>query len=174
VQFVTRDPFCDLSLITNATEVKETMAPRRRGDKTAEPTEPVRKSTRSRRGGGGGEAKNEMPTKKSPAKKGTVAKAAPPQKGRGGRPAKQDTPTKGKAKGKQQVKKPVAKKPKKEEEKPKTSEELDREMDDYMMKNEKVAAKKLDESMDDYWEAKKAKEAEAGKEGEAKATEATA
>jgi hypothetical protein len=146
------------------------MAPRRKGDKTAEPTEPVRKSTRSRRGGGG-EAKNEMPAKKSPAKKGNVTKAAPPQKGRG---KKQEIPVKGKAKGKQQVKKPVAKKPKKEEEKPKTSEELDREMDDYMMKNEKVAAKKLDESMDDYWEAKKAKEAEAGKEGEVKATEATA
>jgi hypothetical protein len=99
-----------LSTDTVTTEVKKTMAPRRRGDKTAEPTEPARKSTRSRRGGGGGEAKNEMPAKKSPAKKGTVAKAAPPQRGTGDllRRTRRRTP-KGKAKGKQQAEKPVAK-----------------------------------------------------------------
>jgi hypothetical protein len=158
-----------LSLPIDTTEVKETMV--RKGNKDVVPTEPTRKSSRSR-GRGGGETKKEPPGKKLPVKKGAVVKASPPKKSRGG--GKQDTPTKGKAKAKPQVKKAVAKKPKKEVEKPKTSEELDREMDDYMMKNEKVAAKKLDESMDDYWEAKKAKEVEVGKEGGAKATEATA
>jgi hypothetical protein len=56
------------------------MAPRRKADKDAEPTKPTRTMTRNRGGGDGGEAKKE-----SPAKKKTVAKAAPPNKGRGGK-----------------------------------------------------------------------------------------
>jgi hypothetical protein len=88
-----------------------------------------------------GRKHKESPAKKATvvAKKATVAKkAAPPKK---------STASPKKAK---------AAKAKKEAEKPKTAEELDREMDDYMMKNEKVAAKKLEEDMDEYHQ--KAKE----------------
>jgi hypothetical protein len=59
------------------------------------------------------------------------------------------------------------KKEKKEKPKPEkqlTAEELDKQMDDYHMKDDKVASKMLDEDMDDYWEKKKTKEAEAGEE----------
>ncbi|GAX21714.1 hypothetical protein FisN_3Hh506 [Fistulifera solaris] len=70
---------------------------------------------------------------------------------------------KGKSQGKARDKKKSQQK-----EKPKTKEDLDKEMDDYMMKDEKVASKKLDEDMDSYWEQKKAKDAEeAGKDAEA-------
>lgn len=51
-------------------------------------------------------------------------------------------------------------KKKEPEKKPLTAEELDRQMDDYMMKDKKVAAKKLEDDMDDYWAQKKAKDAE--------------
>jgi C-terminal duplication domain of Friend of PRMT1 len=40
--------------------------------------------------------------------------------------------------------------------KPLTAEQLDKQMDDYMMRNEKTAEKILEEQMDDYW-AKKGK-----------------
>jgi C-terminal duplication domain of Friend of PRMT1 len=40
--------------------------------------------------------------------------------------------------------------------KPLTAEELDKQMDDYMMRNEKTAEKILEDQMDDYW-AKKGK-----------------
>lgn len=39
-----------------------------------------------------------------------------------------------------------------------TAEELDRQMDEYMMKDPKTAEKKLEEDMDDYWAQKKTKE----------------
>ena len=52
--------------------------------------------------------------------------------------------------------------------KPLTAEQLDRQMDDYMMRNEKTAEKVLEEQMDDYWAKKgKADDSEAAKdEGE--------
>ena len=40
--------------------------------------------------------------------------------------------------------------------KPLTAEQLDKQMDDYMMRNEKTAEKILEDQMDDYW-AKKGK-----------------
>ena len=48
-------------------------------------------------------------------------------------------------------------KEKKEPKKPVTQEELDRQMDDYMMKDPKTAEKKLEDDMDAYWAAKKSK-----------------
>ena len=39
-----------------------------------------------------------------------------------------------------------------------TAEELDRQMDEYMMKDPKTAEKKLEEDMDDDWAQKKTKE----------------
>lgn len=92
----------------------------------------------------GGAAKTPPAKKVTPvAKKGTKAKK-PPTKGTRNQP----------------------KRGSKKETKPLTAEELDRQMDDYMMKSEKTAGKKLDEDMDSYWEQKKAKEAEAAeKEG---------
>lgn len=93
--------------------------------------------------------------KKSPVRKGTQAKAEPKKKSRGQRRQEQK---------KQQTRK-----------KPLTAEELDRQMDDYMMRDEKTAGKKLDEDMESYWEQKKAKDEEAdeGETGEG-AGEATA
>ena len=52
-----------------------------------------------------------------------------------------------------------------EKKKPKTAEELDAEMDAYMMKDEKTALKKLDEDMDAY-KAAGEKKKEEGKEAE--------
>ena len=43
-------------------------------------------------------------------------------------------------------------------EKPKTAEQLDAEMDDYFMKDEKTAAQKLNTDLDDYWKSKPAEE----------------
>ena len=67
----------------------------------------------------------------------TPAAAAPggrgPSKGKGGR--------KGSAAN---TKKPAPKKPL-------TAEQLDKQMDDYMLRNEKTAEKILEEQMDDYW-----------------------
>ncbi|KAL4443554.1 hypothetical protein ABPG75_011291 [Micractinium tetrahymenae] len=51
--------------------------------------------------------------------------------------------------------------------KPKTAEELEREMDEYWLQDEKTAAKKLNDDMDDYWKT-------APKKGEEKAAEAGA
>lgn len=60
-----------------------------------------------------------------------------------------------KAKGK------MSKKPKSSPAKKLTAEELDKQMDDYMMRNEKTAEKVLEDQMDDYWAQKgKAKEDE--------------
>lgn len=90
-----------------------------------------------------------------PAKKAVKAKVEPPKKkgktpeakkGKDPEAKKGKVTPKGKkapAKGKKDTKK-------KEVKKPKTAEELDREMDDYMLKDEKTALKKLDEDMDSY------------------------
>ena len=48
----------------------------------------------------------------------------------------------------------------KKKEKPLTQEELDRQMDDYMLKNEKTATKALEDQMDAYWAEKKEKDNE--------------
>jgi hypothetical protein len=58
--------------------------------------------------------------------------------------------SKGKGKAGMKGKKNIQKK------KPLTAEELDKQMDDYMMRNEKTAEKVLEDQMDEYW-AKKGK-----------------
>ena len=89
-----------------------------------------------------------------------MARSSQQQQGKGIKksPQKKSTSTnkrgrKGKSKGEAGKKKQPAKKM--------TQEELDRQMDDYMMKDPKMANKKLDDDMDSYWEQKKLKDAEA-------------
>lgn len=95
----------------------------------------------------------------APSKKKAVAKkAAAGKKGK----AKDPSPAK-KTKKTPPKKKTPAKK-KKEVKKPVTEEDLDKEMDEYMMKDPKTAEKKLEQDMDAYWAAKKEKE---GKEEDA-------
>ena len=52
--------------------------------------------------------------------------------------------------------------------KPLTAEQLDKQMDDYMMRNEKTAEKVLEDQMDDYWAQKGKKDGDeaANDEGE--------
>jgi hypothetical protein len=88
-------------------------------------------------GKGRGKGKKANPP---PAKKTKAAKAAPPAKGKKG-----STP-----KGKEAKKTVKAKKPAPEKKTPKTAEELNAEMDAYLMKDEKTALKKLDEDMETY------------------------
>jgi molecular chaperone GrpE (heat shock protein) len=85
-------------------------------------------------GKGRGKSKKTNPP---PAK---AAKAAPPAKGKKG-----STP-----KGKDVKKAAKAKKPAPEKKTPKTAAELDAEMTNYLMKDEKTALKKLDEDMETY------------------------
>ena len=125
--------------------------PRRQANKNNEEVE----SPRSRKQAGRRGRANEKP---SPVKKGTKAKNPKPTR-QGKKQQKQDN--RGRKGGKKAP-------PKREEKKAKTAEELDREMDEYMMKDEKVALKKLDEEMDAYKaEAEKKKPVgESGKIGE--------
>lgn len=151
---------------------KEDKAPARRsGRKKLDKPKPVVATVAPSKKKAAPPAKKPIKAKAPKKTKEPVAAAAPTKKAsKGGKKGKAAAAPKIKAaepKGKKGGKKAEVKKPM-------TSEELDKEMDDYMMKDGKTAGKKLDEDMDGYWEAKKAKEAAAAQGEQPKVAEAAA